>query len=664
VPDIRKIPINEITINPLLGRNGYSWSNNKLSAMADSYALTGPDINIVGREGEDGRIEIAHGHYNYKHLLDSGAKEIEIQIEELSDDQMIKKYAFRNLDAWKPNTAQINMAVDGARKRLRELLNKFDSFGALLKYLENSTDEASYKNIRSLFDNEHGFKTAKGKNVGIPLVEKYFEGLMKYWEIQYAFEILYDDTIERQAAEKFDRIVHAKAFRDGINDANKVGYVYPVGEQTKLADEILDKFQDTRMTKQGIKEFIRLKATLKKTGKRQGQGKGVGLDELPIDREALLARLKTLKRSVGRSAIDQFSHFLFMDDKIVVYGGDAAITTYFSTGITGSVAAKGFYKWLVGLEDPWIGLDLEWSGVDERGKWSGEKGSWEGANSERYLSKDDSPDYNWLFIMTPDRHDPFPAYSEFFADHPYITLPKRIKEDGLDDLNWQPLSSQIKEGLLSCKLAASRDMTEKELVGVLVDGNRILASDGLGTSMLQLDLESEESFLLKAEGLKLLTIGNFDTYCLDRDWVHFSDGTYAVSIRRLDQSKYPVEKALDGWDDNIDRGTVFRFPRKLASTIEKLQVFFPSHEKADFAVEIKVERDQITCFALNRRHGGASPTIQVPELDVGEFSFEVYPEMLKGFLGKYEAAITEDRKNLMFILENHRHIIPIQNYQG
>ncbi len=102
----KSIPLNKLKPNPFRNMARYPIDKAKVATLRESYKSTGYWGNILGRE-IDGDVEIAYGHHRLIALREehgeNSRKAVEIIIQPLTDEEMLKIMASENMEEWGTN---------------------------------------------------------------------------------------------------------------------------------------------------------------------------------------------------------------------------------------------------------------------------------------------------------------------------------------------------------------------------------------------------------------------------------------------------------------------------------------------------------------------------------------------------------------------------------
>lgn len=106
----KSVHLSDLKPNPFRNIKAYPFQEDKLEALQESIEQTGFWNNLVAREGEDDALEIAYGHHRLEALRRTYDAEhvINIEVRDLSDEQMLKIMARENMEEW-GSSAMIEM---------------------------------------------------------------------------------------------------------------------------------------------------------------------------------------------------------------------------------------------------------------------------------------------------------------------------------------------------------------------------------------------------------------------------------------------------------------------------------------------------------------------------------------------------------------------------
>jgi hypothetical protein len=102
---LTKVAIEKLRPNPFRRLNEYPIDREKVEALKSSIENSGFWRTIVGRPVADGHVEVAFGHHRLVALREQFGPEevVEIIVQKLSDEQMLKMMANENLAEWGSN---------------------------------------------------------------------------------------------------------------------------------------------------------------------------------------------------------------------------------------------------------------------------------------------------------------------------------------------------------------------------------------------------------------------------------------------------------------------------------------------------------------------------------------------------------------------------------
>jgi hypothetical protein len=121
MPERVSVKLRDIKQNPFRNFEDYPFSEERISSLMSSIKKTGYWSNILGRIKE-GSVELAYGHHRVEALkrICGSEHEVEIQVQDLTDEQMLKVMANENDEAYNCSMQVIDAIVKAARKYLEE----------------------------------------------------------------------------------------------------------------------------------------------------------------------------------------------------------------------------------------------------------------------------------------------------------------------------------------------------------------------------------------------------------------------------------------------------------------------------------------------------------------------------------------------------------------
>jgi len=99
------VPVTSLAPNPFRNVDRYPYDEAKLAALRESIAATGLWPNLIGREA-NGHYELPYGHHRLRVLTeDYPGEQVDLRVQELTDDDMMQIMARENMVEWGTNAA-------------------------------------------------------------------------------------------------------------------------------------------------------------------------------------------------------------------------------------------------------------------------------------------------------------------------------------------------------------------------------------------------------------------------------------------------------------------------------------------------------------------------------------------------------------------------------
>lgn len=337
-----------------------------------------------------------------------------------------------------------------------------------------------------------------------------------------------------------------------------------------------------------------------------------------LKRQDLIKVLDLLKYGLStKEIVEQTTHYLFMGDKIATYNDMICIVASFNTGFFGSVRSGEFYKLLSKVSDDYINLILQ-----------------EGQ-----------------FVINAGRSSFGLAYMEPGKIH------EMVGSLDHDDLEWENLSKEMKEGLVICAFSASKDMTSPVYTGVYVDGNDILSTDRYRISWCRIK-DSGASFLIPASSAICLLHYDLDYYSVTDSWIHFK-GKDLIFSSRLLAEEFP-KKTKTFFPGKLTGG--FHLPDGFDGALDKACVLLEQDFDLDKQVEIEIKKEGILICQVEKEGLGWFKE----EFELGDsFEYEdlkliTNPIFLREILRYKPEIIPVDENRLLFTSDNFSHLVSLK----
>jgi hypothetical protein len=185
------VKIKDIRPNPYRNLEKYPLKREKIDYLKESIRETFFWKHITARE-KNGFYELACGHHRIEALRELGIKEIDIPIEDISDEWMLLMMIRENSTQETQDTDTIVMGVEGAKKYLEDELKKAGTW------------EALGKNTQRLID-KYNFGKLKKDGVGHSTIEQFLRNALKEWQVKKALDILRMTEPENLDEPKIDK---------------------------------------------------------------------------------------------------------------------------------------------------------------------------------------------------------------------------------------------------------------------------------------------------------------------------------------------------------------------------------------------------------------------------------------------------------------------------
>lgn len=270
-----KTQIDKIKYNPFRNIDKYPLNRDKIDALKQSIEETGlwPKAFCARKNpNKKNEFELVFGHHTLQAAKELGFKEVDLTVEELSDEIMIKRMANENMEIWGPVTSTILETVGAVKEYIENELGKYESWEDF-----TTNKNISRKFIDQVIENskypERTFQTIKGKGLGQELILDFLGKPWKQWQIQNALEIINNEKIEIEAAEKFNKLSEAaemiKTFQEyEVDKEDQEDIVNEVKEKIKKEKDENKKINKKRR-KEIAEEIIENKGYEKKESNRE-----------------------------------------------------------------------------------------------------------------------------------------------------------------------------------------------------------------------------------------------------------------------------------------------------------------------------------------------------------------------------------------------------------
>lgn len=172
-----KININSILSNPYRNFPAYPLDKKNINNLVKSIKSTGYWGNILVRPhpSQKNRYELAYGHHRIEALKRLDYKKIDVQIREIPDHEMILIMTDENRTQYGNTTAIFNHAIGSAREYLDDLLDQYGDFYSL----SGPTDF-----LRPILHNDGNFQKSKHQGVGKAVIHAFINAPLRGAKIE------------------------------------------------------------------------------------------------------------------------------------------------------------------------------------------------------------------------------------------------------------------------------------------------------------------------------------------------------------------------------------------------------------------------------------------------------------------------------------------------
>ena len=335
-----------------------------------------------------------------------------------------------------------------------------------------------------------------------------------------------------------------------------------------------------------------------------------------FNRQELLKALDKLKPGLSsRGIVEQTTHYLFMDDRIVTYNDELCLMAEYPIGFKGSVRAEEFYKLLTKSSAKEISLDLK---------------------EEQLMVKAGKSSFGLAYMEEEQLHE-------------------KVQSLEIDELKWKTLPEELKDALVLCSFSASKDMTKPALTGVYVGGRDVLSSDNYRISWYQMKEEMRRKFLVPASSVVHLVNYEVLEYCLTGSWVHFKGKGLVFSARLLSE-EFPV-KAKEFFPE--EAGEEFELPKELSGVLDKAMVLLQDDFLLDKEVKLFFTEKEVICEVEKKDLGWLKEEVPLKSGPKEQIQIEINPIFLKEILKKTSKVSLVGEGGILFTSPNFRHLIAL-----
>lgn len=229
-----------------------------------------------------------------------------------------------------------------------------------------------------------------------------------------------------------------------------------------------------------------------------------------------------------------------------------------------------------------------------------------------------------------------------------------VESLGHNDLQWRPLTEEMKRAIVLCSFCASGDMTKPALSGVYVGGGEVLSSDNYRISWHRLEKGIRRKFLVPATSVIPLVNFELDNYALTDSWVHFKGADVIFSACLLFH-EYPDGEVKGFFPEKP--GKEFEIPKKLSGVLDKTLVLLQEDHVIDKRVTLTFNKDNVVCSVEKPDLGWFKESIPM-EGPKNSIKVEANPVFLKEIL-KYSTKAFVKNNLMVFRSGNFKHLMAL-----
>ena len=276
---------------------------------------------------------------------------------------------------------------------------------------------------------------------------------------------------------------------------------------------------------------------------------------MEIDRGDLLGKLSQLSLGLqSKGEIEQSTHFVFLEDKLVTFNGDIACFVPFSSGFRGAVLASPLMKLLQKMSEEKIDMSLE-------------DGS--------------------LKIEANKRKAGIRLERDIFLPIEGVELPEE----------WKPLPEGVFPALGLALSCVGRELTQYKLGCVHVHQKYIEACDGFQLLRHRVTWDIQPA-LLEGRALSRLMGLEFKEYAQTDGWLHFRGaGGSTIACRQQMETEDFSYPSLTGFLKV--EGEAIQFPAAMEEAIDRASVFGSQESHGYDAIQVELRRDRVRLSSRN-----------------------------------------------------------------
>lgn len=272
-----------------------------------------------------------------------------------------------------------------------------------------------------------------------------------------------------------------------------------------------------------------------------------------IDRQDLLDVLNKLKAGLDmRGEIQGADYFIFDKDKISSYNNEVSVSVEFPIGIEGSVIGEDFHGMIREADVARISLETDEGKITMKG----------GTFNAKMQQREDIDEIKAL-----------------------------ISSLQLSDLDWEPLPSDILEGMRYCSFTVTDDIPL--IAGLSVMGKDVVSSDNIRISWYTLDEPIEGRIRIAGKSVKeLLQYADLTEFSTDPGWAHFRSSSKVIYSCRIIPEDFPD---VEGHFKDDGEVCEIVFPSGFNKTLKRVEILCAGKGTRDKEIELDILKKKIVC---------------------------------------------------------------------
>lgn len=315
----------------------------------------------------------------------------------------------------------------------------------------------------------------------------------------------------------------------------------------------------------------------------------------------------------NKEVIEQSTSFAFMNNKVITYNDEIAISHPLSIDIEGVIQANELYSLLARTKDEEIQLSTKDNKLSIKGK-------------------------------------KYKADIKFIND---VTLPYESEIGKLKE--WKKLPDNFIESLKLCIFSASVDTSRPLLTCVHLNESYIEACDNYRMIKYNFDKSYFNKVLFPANSAKKLIQYNPIKFCSTKGWIHFITKEKTIFSSRVFEDEYPDTSSIMEVMEGVE-GTKIRFPEETKEIIGRAEIFSRIDEGIDIDEQITLNFNKNKMTIISNGEIGNFEEVVKIEYEKKEIEFLMNPAFLFEALNIVDSAVV-GKDILMFKNKDFIHVV-------